>query len=396
MTSQINLSVTIKAPAKFAYEAFTNWQLLTEWFCDDAALRAHEGGHFFAAWDRGFRAFGTFVEVAPNKKLVINVRGSDESTDSQIDLSFSEQNGSTTVTLTHNTAGETWKRIWTRGLENLQSYLETGYDLRITRRPMIGIAPAELDEESAKRLGVPVTRGIYLTGLVKGMSAEKSGLLPNDVIVELDGKPVTDYASIPVAVGDHQAGDVVDVVYYRGGEKRNIALTFSPRPVEPIPATTEEFVGALEKLHSELEDGLRKSLEGATEEETTRRPAPTEWSARETIMHLLGLDRGYVMILQARISGDEFTYASVNDLTVIGTQAAQFNSTQEIVAELKRTRAEIVALMRAMPAERAARRGVFAFFVQQLMGIRDHDKEHFGQITRAIEAARQPEAVAGD
>src|SRR5690349_17775190 len=110
MASQINLTVTIKAPAKIVYAAFTNWQLLTEWFCDDAALRPRPNGYFFAAWNRGYQASGTVREAESNKKLVISVRGSDETADGQINLIFNEQNGSTTVTLKHDASSDAWKR----------------------------------------------------------------------------------------------------------------------------------------------------------------------------------------------------------------------------------------------------------------------------------------------
>jgi uncharacterized protein YndB with AHSA1/START domain len=395
MTSQINLTVTVKAPVKIVYEAFTHWQLLTEWFCDDAAIRGRAGGYFFAAWNRGYQASGTVREAEPNKKLVLSVRGSDETADGQIDLAFNEQNGSTTVTLKHDTASDTWKRIWERGLENLQSYLETGYDLRITRRPMIGINPVELEAEVVAKLGLPITQGIRLGGLVPNMSAEKSGLLINDVIVELDGKPVTDFASIGVAVGDHQAGDVVDVVYYRVAQKQHINLTFSPRPIDAIPATVAEFADSLETLHTELDAEMRKVFEGVSEAEATRRPEPTEWSAREAVMHVLALQRWFVVMIETRVSGQEYGFAAVNHLEMIGAGAANFKSTQAILDELKHTRDETIALVRALPADVAANRGVFAFIVQQLLSIRDHDREHFEQIRKAVEAARQPVAVSG-
>ncbi len=392
----INMTVTVKAPARLVYEALTQAHLLQEWFCDDAALGARPGGYFFAAWNRGYQAVGKFIELEPNKKLVLNLRGSDEITDGQVEIALQEQDGATTVTVNHNNSGERWKHIWERGVENLQSYLETGYDLRVTRRPLMGIAPNELDEETAARIGVPVTRGIQITALLPNMSAEKSGLLVNDVIVELDGKPLTDRVSLVNAVGDHHAGDVIDVAYHRGAEKKHIQLTFSPRPVVPIPATAQEYAEALEKLHVELDAEIRKVFEGVTEEEATRRPEPKEWSARETVIHLLLLQRWFVSMIASRMAGQEFADVAANHLDVIGALAAAFSSTQEALNELKRSRDETLALIRAMSDEFVARRGAFGFIVAQLNEVRDHDREHFQQIRKAIEAAREPVTVAGD
>ncbi|MFN8374218.1 MAG: SRPBCC domain-containing protein [Anaerolineae bacterium] len=396
MASQIHLSVSVKASTKLVYAALTNWQLLTEWFCDDASVSARPGGYFFAAWNRGFQAVGKFTAVEENKRLALSVRGSDEASDGQIELTLAERGSSTEVTLRHDYSSEAWKRIWERGLENLQSYLETGYDLRITRRPMIGIAPAELDAEAAAKLGVPVSKGTHITALVPNMSAEKAGLKPNDVIVELDGKSVTDYVSMTNAVGDHQAGDVVNVVYYRGAEKHQLQLAFMPRPVDPIPASAQEFAAALETLHAELDTEIRKVFAGISEELTTRRPEPTEWSARETVIHLLALQRGFVEIIANRVAGFDVAFPSVNHLAMIGALAATFASTQDAVNELKRSRDETLALVRAMPDEFVAQRGAFAYIVQNLNSVRDHDRTHFEQMRKAIEAAREPAAVIGD
>mgnify|MGYP001195731505 CR=1 FL=1 len=71
---------------------------------------------------------------------------------------------------------------WVESLENLKSVLETGIDLRIANRPMLGIVPGDFTEEQAKAIGVPIREGLRLDGVVDGMGAQKCGLQKDDVI----------------------------------------------------------------------------------------------------------------------------------------------------------------------------------------------------------------------
>src|SRR5262249_35290512 len=114
------------------------------------------------------------------------------------------------------------------------------------------------------------------------------------------------------------------------------------------------------------------------------------------VMHLLALDRWFNVMIASRVVGQDFSFPAVNNLDMIGAGAANFESTQAMLDEMKHARAESIALLRALPADVAAKRGVFGFIVTELMAVRDHDREHFGQINRAVEAARQPVAVVGD
>ena len=190
--------------------------------------------------------------------------------------------GEALVTLEHSRIGSggTWKLLagefqkeWEKSLENLASVLETGEDLRLTRRPMMGIGISDFDEEIARQMGVPVSKGIRLDGVVDGMGAAAAGLQAGDVIVSLGGHDTPDSASLHSALQVHRAGDRVEVFYYRGAEKRMITMELSRRPLPDLPVTLAGLVEAMrQKIEARFSE-LDPFLAGITEAEAFFKPA---------------------------------------------------------------------------------------------------------------------------
>ena len=158
------------------------------------------------------------------------------------------------MVLTHDGfgAGEAWDKVraasrdgWTEGMENLKSVLETGQDLRYVLRPMLGIYADEFNAQIAARLGVPVSAGLRLGGVVPGLGAEQAGLQSDDVIVSLAGQPVGDYPSLAAALGPRRAGDRVEVAFYRGSERRTTEMMLSRRPIPAVPTAPGELAEAV-------------------------------------------------------------------------------------------------------------------------------------------------------
>src|SRR5690606_21762951 len=134
------------------------------------------------------------------------------------------------IQLTHEVpADPSWKdaakefhKHWAENLRNLKSVLETGIDLRIAERPMLGIIPGDFTAEQATALGVPVHEGMRIDGTVEGMGAQRVGLQRDDVIVEMAGHPISDFNSLVRAIAGKKGGDKVEVVYYRGADKKTV------------------------------------------------------------------------------------------------------------------------------------------------------------------------------
>lgn len=69
--------------------------------------------------------------------------------------------------------------------------------------------------------------GMVIRSLVRGKGAEAAGLQAGDVIIRVNGKPVTGSVTLREILGNHKPGDQVDVLYLRGGQNLKTALVLS-------------------------------------------------------------------------------------------------------------------------------------------------------------------------
>jgi uncharacterized protein YndB with AHSA1/START domain len=387
LAQTITFTRTVHAPPTVAYRAFTEAPMLREWFCDVAQVNARTGSYLFLAWNRGYHVTGVFTELDKDKRIALVWRGKNEASDSQITVTLEAQNGGTLITITPDKVNENIQ--WDEVLENLQSVVETGVDLRIARRPMLGIYPNDLDEKKAAELGVPVTEGILLDNVLDTMGAAAAGLQKNDVLVSMAGKPLPQSSSLPVALTGKQGGDVVEVVYYRGSEKRSVQMELSKRPMPDIPTEPTTLAERVEKQYAQLETELRAIFEGVSEAEASKRPEPKEWSAKETVAHLVGTERWGQELIGSLLDGDDLLSFSANVFQRSAALAGTYTTNADMLDEFSRSRRETVDLLRSLPAEFVSNsHGSYHRAATLILGNDTHDREHFNQMREAIKAAR--------
>lgn len=91
-------------------------------------------------------------------------------------------------------------------------------------RANLGIAGYDVDDELAKQEGLNVTQGIYVAEVVPGSGAQFSGILPGDVVTELDGKPINNFEDIREYMRFSKVGDTVKLKVFRNGKSETIAI----------------------------------------------------------------------------------------------------------------------------------------------------------------------------
>jgi len=67
--------------------------------------------------------------------------------------------------------------------------------------------------------------GARLVGVVPGSAADRAGLREGDVVIRLAGAALASFEDLRVAVRKHSAGERVDVVYVRNGERFSVSTT---------------------------------------------------------------------------------------------------------------------------------------------------------------------------
>jgi serine protease Do len=139
---------------------------------------------------------------------------------------------------------------------------------RVTRG-WLGVMIQKVTPDIAESLGLEESKGALVADVVKDGPAEAAGLKQGDVIVEFDGKPVTDSAELPLLVARTPVGKSVSLVIIRDKKRENVSVTISELKEEEElaqgPGGTSEDLGlAVQTLTPELAEnlGLERALKG--------------------------------------------------------------------------------------------------------------------------------------
>ncbi len=96
--------------------------------------------------------------------------------------------------------------------------------------PWLGVAMSTLSEEQAARVGLAGQRGVVVDQVREDSPAARGGLLPEDVIISLDGQPLTDAATLQQRVLAGGVGDTLKLKVLRAGQERALKVVLGARP----------------------------------------------------------------------------------------------------------------------------------------------------------------------
>lgn len=391
---------TIDAGLEDVSYAFFTAQGWRDWMCDSVRFQGSPGGSYQFAWNNGWYASGSILEVDRPNKLRMTWLGKDEPGPSEVRIQLQSEGDKTRVNLTHSGfgSGESWEDVrkevekgWNSQLENLESIFSTGVDLRVVRRPMLGIFLNDFDEKIAEELSVPLSKGVRIDKPVEGMGAEKAGLESNDVIVEMNGKAIEGFRDLGSALDGVNAGDVVNVIAYRGPEKKTFEMELSGRPVVNVPMDPAAFIDQLQAVDKAVLKDLRDMFEGVSEEEAEFSPGPQEWSAKETLAHLIDSER-YTQFNITELMYDGQREYPDNAGNLIERFHAIIDVTptlSELLDRLERSKAESLALL-SRAEKLKGRKGALWGLGQGMLQYPDqHERSHMEQIEIALKVARE-------
>lgn len=388
------------APAE-VYRAWTRALALREWLCDAAMADERLGGRLYLGWNSGYWAAGEFSALEPERRVAFTWQGKGEPGPTQVEVAMLAAGEGTVVHLAHGGlgAGPEWDamrseiaRGWEGSLENLAAVLETGQDLRFTRRPMLGILIDEYNAEIAARLGVPVTEGTRLSGVVEGMGAQRAGLQKDDVLVSMGGKPTTNWPELTNALQGRHAGDVVTVEFYRGSEKLTAEMPLSQRPIPEVPATPRALAEAVQALNATTLVELAACFEGVSEAAARHRPAPDEWSGLDVLAHFVAAARENQTWITDLLNDDERWSDRFENATNVPARiealVGMYPTVEDMLELLQRSQAETVGMLASLPPAFTAHKGSYWRLGRDLLTeLSEHVHEHSAQIRAAIAAA---------
>lgn len=92
------------------------------------------------------------------------------------------------------------------------------------RRGVLGISYQDLTPQLVEAFGLKSGRGILVTQVLSGSAAERAGLKEGDVLLALNGRPVTDGAGFRNQMGLLIAGEAVQLNLWRQGRQVQIGV----------------------------------------------------------------------------------------------------------------------------------------------------------------------------
>ncbi len=102
-------------------------------------------------------------------------------------------------------------------------------DGRVTRG-WIGVEPNELSPELAETFGVKARQGVIITGVLQAGPAAKAGMLPGDVIVQVNDQAMRSVGEMMTAVAALPPGTPANFGIQRGSESLTLSITPGERP----------------------------------------------------------------------------------------------------------------------------------------------------------------------
>ncbi|HSG47060.1 MAG TPA: trypsin-like peptidase domain-containing protein [Longimicrobiales bacterium] len=126
----------------------------------------------------------------------------------------------------------------------MEDLIEYGH----VQRPRLGVSIEDVDPEDAEVYGLPNVSGVLVQAVPQDGPAE--GILrAEDVIVAIDGKPVTYVGQLQGEVAMRRPGDRVNVTIYRDGRRQDVTIRLAEAPLnDTAPARTAATEAAEERL----------------------------------------------------------------------------------------------------------------------------------------------------
>jgi serine protease Do len=121
-------------------------------------------------------------------------------------------------------------------------------------RGSLGVVIEPIRDDIMKRFNLTSKRGAFVRRVVDGSSAEKAGLREGDIILQYDGKDVSNFKSLRSKVTETPIGKKIAILYLRDGKRKRTHVTLTPIETVSKALDTDPFGLSL----MELDEDLRK------------------------------------------------------------------------------------------------------------------------------------------
>ncbi|MFZ6692344.1 Do family serine endopeptidase [Undibacterium sp. SXout20W] len=103
-------------------------------------------------------------------------------------------------------------------------------------RGWIGVEPQDITPELAESFGIKQKSGAIIAGVIRGGPADKAGMKPGDILVTIEGKPVTGTMEMMNLVAQLTPGNKAKITVLRNNQEPTLQILVGKRP----PSRREE------------------------------------------------------------------------------------------------------------------------------------------------------------
>ncbi len=101
----------------------------------------------------------------------------------------------------------------------------------------MGVTVQNTDAESASMFGLPT--GAYIVSVEQGGAAQRAGIQPKDIVIDLGGHTVKNITDLTRALRNFKAGDTTTVTLIRSGKEMTLDITLDEKPQETTAAVPQ-------------------------------------------------------------------------------------------------------------------------------------------------------------
>ena len=102
------------------------------------------------------------------------------------------------------------------------------------QRGRMGALIQNLDEDLAGSFGYDSTKGVLVADVLPDSPSEKAGVRADDIVVEYNGKPVSDVEELRNAVADTSPNTRSELLIFRDGKTRSVPIVVDELKDEPV------------------------------------------------------------------------------------------------------------------------------------------------------------------
>ena len=92
------------------------------------------------------------------------------------------------------------------------------------QRAYLGVSIAEVDSEILEELGMNDMVGVYIADVADGGSAQYAGLLPKDIIIQIENQKINSVPEIQEVISKSKVGDTIKVTILRKGSQMEVPV----------------------------------------------------------------------------------------------------------------------------------------------------------------------------